>query len=110
MNEQQRAAVTPELEDLGEALARLDQVNPLRVMGRVTEVTGLVVRATVPGIRVGELVWIDGGGMRVRAEVVGFRGDEVVLMPLGEATGIGPDAMVTPTGKALSVRVGPGLL
>ena len=110
MNEQQRAAVTPELEELGEALARLDQVNPLRVMGRVTEVTGLIVRATVPGIRVGELVWIDGGVMRVRAEVVGFRGDEVVLMPLGEATGIGPDAMVSPTGRALSVRVGPGLL
>jgi type III secretion protein N (ATPase) len=110
MNDQQQAAVTPELEDLGEALARLDQVNPLRVMGRVTEVTGLVVRATVPGIRVGELVWIDGGVMRVRAEVVGFRGDEVVLMPLGEAAGIGPDAMVSPTGKALSVRVGSGLL
>ncbi len=100
----------PELEDLGEALARLDQVNPLRVVGRVTEVTGLVVRATVPGIRVGELVWIDGGGVRVQAEVVGFRGDEVVLMPLGEATGIGPDAMVSPTGRPLSVRVGPGLL
>ena len=100
----------PELEDLGEALARLDRVNPLRVVGRVTEVTGLVVRATIPGIRVGELVWIDGGGVRVQAEVVGFRGDEVVLMPLGDATGIGPDAMVTPTGRPLSVRVGPGLL
>jgi type III secretion protein N (ATPase) len=98
------------LEDLGDALARLDTVNPLRVVGRVTEVTGLVVRATVPGIHVGELVWIDGGSVRVQAEVVGFRGDEVVLMPLGAVTGIGPDALVSPTGHPLSVRVGQGLL
>ena len=101
------------LEDLGAALARLDAVNPLRVVGRVTEVTGLVVRATVPGIRVGELVWIDGapgGGVRVRAEVVGFRGDEVVLVPLGDATGIGPDALVSPTGRPLSLRLGPHVL
>jgi type III secretion protein N (ATPase) len=108
----------PQLVDLGEALAALDQVNPLRVAGRVTEVTGLVIRASVPGIRVGELVWIDsapGGALpsasgRVQAEVVGFRGDEVVLMPLGEAAGIGPDSLVTPTGRPFSIAVGPGLL
>ena len=109
-----------ELLDLGEALSRLDQVNPLRVAGRVSEVTGLVVRATIPGVRVGELVFIDNGPgaagasalepSRVRAEVVGFRGDEVVLMPLGQATGIGPDSMVTPTGRPLSIAVGDALL
>ncbi len=106
----------PLLIDLGEALRTLDQVNPLRIAGRVTEVTGLVVRATVPGVRVGELVYIDvermqdQPGERLQAEVVGFRGDEVVLMPLGEIAGIGPDAVVSPTGRPLSLRVGEGLL
>ena len=116
----------PTLVDLGEALAALDQVNPLRLAGRVSEVTGLLIRANVPGIRVGELVWIDstppgappptlpgassGGAGRVQAEVVGFRGDDVVLMPLGEAVGIGPDSMVTPTGRPLTIKVGDGLL
>jgi type III secretion protein N (ATPase) len=107
-----------DLVDLGDALARLDQVNPLRLAGRVSEVTGLLIRATIPGIHVGELVWIDNGpgttaapsAARVQAEVVGFRGDEVVLMPLGEATGIGPDSMVTPTGRPFSIRVGEELL
>jgi len=104
--------VPPALEELGDALARMEAENPLRIVGRVTEVTGLVMRAAVPGVRVGELVWIDGsgGGVRVRAEVVGFRGDEVVLVPLGEVTGIGPDALVTPTGRPLSIRLGPSVL
>ena len=119
-------ADNPALMDLGEALAALDEVNPLRLAGRVSEVTGLVIRANVPGIRVGELVWIDStppgapppmlpgaAGTttgRVQAEVVGFRGDDVVLLPLGDAAGIGPDSMVTPTGRPLAIRVGDGLL
>ena len=108
----------PELVDVGEALARLDLVNPLRLAGRVSEVTGLVVRATIPGVRVGELVFIDttpgaapaAGAARLQAEVVGFRGEEVVLMPLGEAAGIGPDSLVTPSGRPLSIVVGDALL
>jgi hypothetical protein len=81
--------------DLGKAFARLEAATPRRESGRVTEVTGLVIRASVPGVRVGELVTISGAGGKpdaapLRAEVVGFRGDEIVLMPLGEATGIGP--------------------
>ena len=99
------------LVELGDALKALDQVNPRRLAGRVTEVTGLVVRATIPGVRVGELVYIDRDAMsgpggaehpRLQAEVVGFRGDEVVLMPLGEVAGIGPDAVVSPTGRPLA--------
>jgi type III secretion protein N (ATPase) len=102
---------SPELIDVGEALAALDATNPLRLSGRVTEVVGLVVRATIPGIRVGELVSIDSGGAStLRAEVVGFRGDEVVLMPLGDLSGVGPDAIVAPTGRPLSILAGEGLL
>src|ERR1051326_588724 len=94
--------------DRGQALARLESAAPRRESGRVTEVTGLVVRATVPGVRVGEIVTLEGSGLE--AEVVGFRGDEAVLMPLGEAAGIGPDSLVNATGRALSVDVSDGVL
>lgn len=110
----------PRLVEISEALDALDRVNPLRVAGRVNEVTGLVVRASVPGVRVGELVYIDVEAMpgdsarrptaRLQAEVVGFRGDEVVLMPFGEVAGIGPDAVASPTGRSLTIPVGEGLL
>ncbi|HEY4393083.1 MAG TPA: FliI/YscN family ATPase [Polyangia bacterium] len=98
---------TPAL-DLGQALARLESAAPRRESGRVTEVTGLVVRATVPGVRVGEIVTFEGSGLE--AEVVGFRGHEAVLMPLGEAVGIGPDSMVNATGRPLSIGVSDGVL
>lgn len=100
----------PAVVDLAEAFAALDEVNPLRLAGRVTEVTGLVVRATIPGVRVGELVCIDDGLQRLRAEAVGFRGEEVVLMPLGPVAGIGPEALVSPMGRSLGLQVGEGLL
>ncbi len=106
--------------DLGKAFARLEAATPRRESGRVTEVTGLVIRASVPGVRVGEVVNIASGdataGRRgdppppLRAEVVGFRGDEIVLMPLGEAAGIGPDSLVTPTSRPFSIGVSDHLL
>jgi type III secretion protein N (ATPase) len=46
----------------------------------------------------------------VKAEVVGFQGDEVMLMPLGELLGIGPDSEVIPTGRPLSIKCGDALL
>jgi type III secretion protein N (ATPase) len=110
----------PVLVEIAEALKVLDQVNPLRIAGRVKEVTGLVMRATLPGVRVGELVYVDveplpgevtgQGSGRLLAEVVGFRADEIVLLPLGAVAGVGPDAVVSPTGRSLSIRVGEGLL
>ena len=83
--------------DLGKAFARLEAATPRRESGRVTEVTGLVIRASVPGVRIGEMVNISMSvpskldAALLRAEVVGFRGDESVLMPLGDVAGIGPD-------------------
>ncbi|MBN2575822.1 MAG: FliI/YscN family ATPase [Deltaproteobacteria bacterium] len=110
----------PVLVEIVEALQALDQVNPLRVAGRVKEVTGLVMRAMVPGVRVGELVYVDVEPLpgevsgqrpaRLQAEVVGFRGEEIVLLPLGPVAGIGPDATVSPTGRSLTIRAGDGLL
>jgi type III secretion protein N (ATPase) len=93
--------------DLGRALARLEGAVSRRESGRVTEVTGLVIRALVPGLRVGELCEIDGPALQ--AEVVGFRGDEAVLMPLGEPIGIGADSLVTPSGGPFEIGVSDGL-
>ncbi|MCS6915158.1 MAG: FliI/YscN family ATPase [Myxococcota bacterium] len=98
---------------LEEALSVVARTVPQEVAGRVTELTGLVLRATAPGARVGELVRIERVGQPERpllAEVVGFRADEVVLLPLGPVAGVGPDSVVRPTGRPFCIRAGPPLL
>jgi type III secretion system H+-transporting two-sector ATPase len=87
-------------------------VATIEVRGRVTEVTGLVICATVPGVRIGELchVWPSLRERPIAAEVVGFRGQEVFLMALGELEGLGPESEIRPTGRVMTVPVGRSLL
>lgn len=90
----------------------LDPVDPIAVSGRVAQAVGLVIEGYAPMTTVGELCEIsreDGGGS-IAAEVVGFRGDRVLLMPLGEMQGIGPGSLITMTGQVAHLPVGPGLL
>jgi type III secretion protein N (ATPase) len=79
--------------------------------GRVDEVVGLVVRASVAGVALGELVQIDRrGGAPLAAEVIGFRGEQAVLLPLGELSGIAAASAVWRTGRPLEIRCGDDLL
>ncbi|HEY8422706.1 MAG TPA: flagellar protein export ATPase FliI [Thermoclostridium sp.] len=80
--------------------------------GQVTKVVGLTIESAGPETRVGELCRIINprDDQEVLAEVVGFRDNHVLLMPLGEMTGIGPGNQVIATGAELQVRVGHGLL
>ncbi len=98
--------------DLKKFQRDLSQVSTYKVKGRVTELIGLVVRAVVPNVQVGELCLIEPLNERpsLRAEVVGFQENEVLLMPLGNLEGIAPGCSVIPTGHAMTVRVGHGLL
>ena len=59
----------------------------------------------------GELVRIDRrAGEPLTAEVVGFRGEQAVLLPLGDVAGVAPACAVRPTGAPLSIRCGEQLL
>lgn len=99
--------------DLHKYYRAVTSLSTYRIKGKVTELTGLVVKAVVPGVRVGELCYIQTFNARalpIKAEVVGFKDKEVLLMPLGDLEGIGPGNDVIPTGGCLKVRVGEGLL
>ena len=91
---------------------QLSSISTYNLKGKVTELTGLVVRAVVPGVRMGELCFIEPYHSKnaIKAEVVGFKDQEVLLMPLGNLEGIGLGNNVIPTGHSLSVRVGEELL
>ena len=97
---------------LQQYIEAVDWISPVEVRGRVTELVGLLIRAGVPGARVGEICLIRSPhqSRALRAEVVGFRGSEVILMPLGEISDVAMGAEVISTGQTLRVKVGDGLL
>ena len=90
----------------------VEKLTTNQIKGRVTELIGLIVKATVPGVKMGELCLIElsSRGTVLRAEVVGFKGQDGLLMPLGELDGIAPGDYVVPTGDCLKVKVGDALL
>jgi len=98
--------------DLQPYISAVDWISSVEVRGRVTELTGLLIRAAVPGARIGELclIYSPHRAKVLRAEVVGFRGSEVLLMPLGEVSDVAMGAEVVPTGSSLTIRVGEDLL
>lgn len=92
--------------------AELVQTNSmLRLDGKVSNVVGLVIEASLPEATLGELCRIHPrNGDVIRAEIVGFRGEKVLLMPLDQTIGIAPGSRVERSPKPLSVAVGPELL
>jgi flagellum-specific ATP synthase len=82
-----------------------------RVNGKVSQVIGLVIEADGPAASIGEICLLENRGKYVgRAEVVGFRNEKTLLMPLGEMAGIRPGLDVIGTGRPLKVNIGPGML
>jgi len=90
----------------------LSSVELIKTHGKVTQVIGLTIESEGPEVRVGDLchIYPRSGGEPIRAEVVGFKNNKVLLMPIGDMSGIGPGCEVRSAGKPLSVPVGPGLL
>jgi flagellar protein export ATPase FliI len=98
--------------DFARYFEEIERASPVQVRGRVKDVAGLLVRASLPQAFVGELCLIYNPRSRIptKAEVVGFHGGDVLLMPIGELTNIGFQSDVESTGKCLTVKVGDGLL
>jgi len=91
--------------------ARLENVNPIRVSGKVLEVIGLIVEVSGLSASIGEICHIVVSRDQVTpAEVVGFRQNRTLLMPLGTLDGVAPGCEVRATGRTHQVKVGSGIL
>jgi len=82
---------------LGDCRAYLQSADPLDATGRLTRVAGLVMEAVGLRLPVGStcIVSQEGSG-HVEAEVVGFAGERLYLMPAADIQGLSPGACVTP--------------
>jgi flagellum-specific ATP synthase len=98
-------------ERMGRQVARAAQLPSPPVEGSLTRMVGLALEASGCQAAVGDVCdLLNNDGSRVEAEVVGFAGDKLFLMPTGEVHGLAPAARVVPRQRAGSVPVGPGLL
>lgn len=91
---------------------RLHALSPFRISGTVTDVVGLLITSQGPWLPVGGVckVYPLQGGSPALAEVVGFRGERTLLMPMGELRGVGPGSQVVTLTKKASYAVGEGVL
>ncbi len=82
------------------------QSEPMKVYGRIVEITGLTLKATGLDVCIGESCRIYSDTLTpVDAEVVGFRDDKALLMATSEVSGIKHGSRVLPLGKNLVVKV-----
>ncbi len=90
---------------------RLDKLQTIQLRGKVHQVIGLVIESIGPQVSMGDRCVITSRrNGDIQAEVVGFRGNRVLLMPLGEMEGVGPGSVVTASDEPFTVGVGQGLL
>ncbi|MDT8407692.1 MAG: flagellar protein export ATPase FliI [Methylococcales bacterium] len=83
----------------------------LTVQGKLTRMVGLTLEAVGCRAVVGSRCQIETGhGQNIEAEVVGFAGDKLYLMPTGDTYGLEPGCKVLPSGKVSACRVGFALL
>ena len=90
----------------------IDKTETIKQIGKITEIIGLTIEADGPKSSIGDLCYIynDYNGTPTMAEVVGFKKDKILLMPLASPDGIRPGAMVINTGGAMRVGVGTQLI
>ena len=84
----------------------------IKEIGKITEIIGLTIEADGPKSSIGDLCYIynDYNDKPTMAEVVGFKSDKILLMPLANPDGIQPGALVVNTGSAMKIGVGNQLI
>lgn len=90
----------------------IDDTEPIKLNGKVTDVIGSIIVSVGPNVSLGEIcIIIDRNGREIcSTEVVGFKEGKVLSIALGEIQKIAPSCQIVATGKSFSIGVGEGLL
>ncbi|MBR3381374.1 MAG: FliI/YscN family ATPase, partial [Bacillus sp. (in: Bacteria)] len=91
----------------------IETADPYKRFGKVNRVVGLMIESKGPESSIGDVCLIHKKGSKnhpIKAEVVGFKDENILLMPYVEASNISPGSLVEATGESLKVKVGTGLI
>jgi len=91
--------------------AQLADIEMLPWIGEVTEMVGLLIASRGPVVSIGDFCEIrTSSGRTIRSQVIGFRNDRVLSLPLEEMDGLQLGDRVIARKEDALIRVGPGLL
>ncbi len=105
--------MTEIVEDILQTYTRvIDETDPIKINGKVTDVIGFIIISIGPNVSLGEVCSvIDRKGKEIcKSEVVGFKDGKVLSIALGEVQNIAPSCQIVSSGKSFSVGVGEELL
>ncbi|MEC1961237.1 flagellar protein export ATPase FliI [Bacillus subtilis] len=91
----------------------IEMTDSYKRYGKVKRVIGLMIESKGPASSIGDvcLIYAKGqSGKVIKAEVVGFQEENILLMPYLEAASFAPGSIVEATGESLRVKVGTGLI
>lgn len=90
----------------------LSHLDPIKTKGTVVEVVGLIIEGKGPIASIGDVCDLYSRTCTepMKAEVVGFRDDHVLLMPLGTMQGIHPGSTIINRGEKATVSIHTSLL
>lgn len=90
----------------------LSHIHLTKDSGKVTEVTGLIIKGFIPGVSVGSICEIQTAiaAKPILAEVVGFKDRQVLMMSLAGMRGISMGSKITLSKPIATVRVSEELL
>ncbi len=90
------------------AIRQIQQAETIGHTGKIENIVGMSIEASGVRAAVGDICRIYSGeaGGQISAEVVGFKGDRILLMPYAEMKGISAGNFVRNTGHQLGLRIG----
>ncbi len=93
-------------------LELIEEMEPVKKHGKVVQVIGLTIESKGPYAKIGELCLLYPNHYErpIEAEVVGFKENKILLMPLQDLSQVGPGCLVVATGVPLQIKVGPSIL
>jgi len=90
----------------------VEQADFIGVRGRVTQAVGTIIKASINGVRIGEICQLidPDSNQIIPAEVIGFSKQEALLTPLSEMHGLSANTEVLATGRSHEITISENIL
>jgi flagellum-specific ATP synthase len=96
---------------LSRYLPVLEDIEPIKAKGLVEQVIGLIIQGRGPAAALGDMcdIYPRSSSTGIKAEVVGFKGQYVLLMPLSDMRGVHPGSIIVNRGEKATIQGTPAL-